>query len=407
MAFDFASGFRPGLPAPAQKWNGFAHFDFTGGHNDADSMPVEGLRRALDAVLAREGRTLATYGLESGPQGYRPLREFLVAALRNRAGIECNADEILITSGSLQALDLINQVFVAPGDTVLIEEATYGGAITRLQRLGANIVGVPLDEGGIDVAALSRILGGLKANGVKPKFIYTIPTVQNPTGSVMPLERRKALLALAREYDVPIFEDDCYADLVFDGKKRPPAIQAIDEDGRVVYCGSFSKSIAPALRVGFIVAPWAVMSRILALKTDAGTGALEQMAVAAFAAEQFDAHVDRLTAALTKKRDAIVAALEKEFGTAAEFTVPAGGIFIWVRIPERVDTSALAAAAAKEGVQINPGAEWSVNPVEGKRSFRLCFAHPSVETIAEGVAKLAEICHREFGLPERGGNVRR
>src|SRR5690606_27516062 len=140
--------------------------------------------------LKREGHTLATYGLNSGPQGYRPLREAVADLLQSRAGMPCSADEVLITSGSLQALDLVNAVFLQPGDTVVIEEATYGGTMTRLKALGVNYVGVALDGDGIRIDSLRSVLGGLKDRGVKPKFIYTIPTVQNPTASVMPTERR-------------------------------------------------------------------------------------------------------------------------------------------------------------------------------------------------------------------------
>ncbi len=181
-----------------------------------------------------------------------------------------SADDVLIVSGSLQALDLVNAVFVGEGDTVIVEEATYQGAISRLQRLGANVVGAPLDDGGIRMDSLDAILSDLKSKGVTPKYIYTVPTVQNPTGSVMTEDRRLELLHLARAYDTAIFEDDCYADLTFDGT-RPRSIRALDDGGQqVVYCGSFSKTIAPALRLGFLVADWPLMSRILPMKTDAG-----------------------------------------------------------------------------------------------------------------------------------------
>src|ERR1700731_1813510 len=146
-SFDFAPLLRPGLPPPATKWRGFPKYNFIGGNNDAEQLPVEGLIAAATAVLRREGPTLATYGLASGPLGYRALRAFLVAKLRRGAGISCTEDEILITSGSLQAIDLVNGVLLAPGDTVLIEQETYQGALTRLARLGVKAVGIPLDEG--------------------------------------------------------------------------------------------------------------------------------------------------------------------------------------------------------------------------------------------------------------------
>lgn len=406
MAFDYGSVLRADLPPPAVRWTGFPPYNFIGGHNDADQVPVEAFVAAARSVLEREGRTLATYGLASGPQGYRPLRAFLAASLNARTGMRVSDDDVLIVSGSLQALDLVNAVLLAPGDTVIVEEATYQGTLQRLDRLKVRHPGVPLDGDGIRMDALGAILERLKDAGIRPKYIYTIPTVQNPTGSVMPEGRRLELLRLARAYGVPVFEDDCYADLTFDGR-RPKAIRALDDRGQVIYCGSFSKTVAPALRVGYVVAEWPVLSRMLAMKHDAGSGALEQMVLAEYCAAHFDAHVTELRGVLKEKCDAMMEALKAEFGTAAEFAAPGGGIFLWVRLPEAVDTTELAAAALAEGVTLNPGAEWCADPGTGRRWLRLCFAHPSIDTIRDGLARLADICHREFGVPVRSGNVSR
>lgn len=406
MGFDFSAVLRDDLPAPAARWNGFPKYNFVGGHNDAENVPVDDLVAAANAVLKREGATLATYGLNSGPQGYKPLREFVAAKLKSRAQMSVHPDDILIVSGSLQALDLVNAVLLKPGDTVLVEEVCYGGALTRLKKLGVNYIGVEVDGEGMRMDRLAEALEQLKGKGIQPKYIYTIPTVQNPSGSVMPRERRLEMLRLSSEYGVPIFEDDCYADLLW-GCERPAAIQALDSDNRVIYCGSFSKSIAPALRVGYVVADWAVLGRMLAMKNDAGTGALEQMVLAEYCRDHFQQHVTALTEVLHGKCDAIVEALETQFGTSAEFSLPQGGIFIWVTLPAAVDTSKLAQAAIAEGVALNPGAEWSADAEDGRRRLRLCFGHPPVEVIREGVAKLADICHREFGVPLRSANVER
>ena len=406
MAFDYTSFFRHDLPASAVKWNGFPRYNFVGGHNDSDHVPVEKLAEAARDVLRREGRTLATYRLESGPQGHIGLRRFIAAKLKARAGLPCAADDILVTTGSLQVLDLVNAAFIEPGDIVIVEADCYAGTLSRLKAAGAHHVGVDLDDHGMRMDHLASVLEDLKARGTRPKFLYTIPTVQNPTGTVLPKERRLELLRLAAAYDIPVFEDDCYADLLWEGE-RPPAIRALDEDGRVIYCGSFSKSIAPALRVGYAVAEWPVLSRLLALKDDAGSGALEQMTLAAFDVEGFDEHVTALQRGLKEKCEVMMSALDEHFGTSATFKAPKGGIFIWVTLPDAVDTSALAEAAAKEGVTLNPGAEWSADPATGRRKLRLCFANPSKERIREGVARLAEICHRETGIPSRSANIQR
>src|SRR5882672_2029452 len=189
-SFDFVPLIPAGLPPPAARWTGRVKYDFTGGNNDADRLPLDGLIAAADAVLRREGRTLSTYGLNSGPQGYRALREFLVAKLKADAGIACTADDILVTSGSLQALDLVNGTLLAQGDTVIIEQDCYQGSINRLVRLGVNMIGIPLDQDGMRIDLLANALDDLKRRGARAKYIYTIPTVQNPTGSILPEARR-------------------------------------------------------------------------------------------------------------------------------------------------------------------------------------------------------------------------
>ena len=397
---EYAKLFRKDLPPAAAKWSGFPKYNFVGGHNDADSVPVEGLIAAAQKVLKREGKTLSTYGLNSGPLGYRPLREYIARKLGEDAGIACSADQVLITSGSLQGLDLVNQVLVSPGDTVIVEQMTYGGAITRLQRAGANIIGVPVDEDGLSDSALEVSLAELKARGVRPKYIYTIPTVQNPTATVMSEGRRRAILKIAGTYGVPVFEDECYSDLVWGGA-RPQAMRGMAGDDRVIHIGSFSKSIAPALRLGYLVADWPVMSRILAIKSDGGSGAIEQMVLAEYCNEHFDTHIQALRKTLRRKAEVLMESLSAQFGPAAQFDDPAGGIFLWVRLPDTVDTSRLFLLASQSGVAINPGAEWMTDAVDGQRRLRLCFAHPDEQTIRDGVARLAEVCHREFGVPVR------
>jgi 2-aminoadipate transaminase len=404
--FDFAPLLAAGLPPPAAKWNGFAKYNFIGGHNDADQVPLDALVEAANDVLTREGRNLATYGLASGPQGYRPLREFLAQKLKRTAGMSCAADEILITSGSLQALDLVNGILLNRGDTIITEAATYQGALNRWTRLGINAVGIPLDGEGIRMDALATALADLKRRGVQPKYIYTIPTVQNPTGTILSEARRLELLRLAGEYGVPIFEDDCYADLIWDGK-RPPALHAMSKNASVIHIGSFSKSIAPALRVGYIVAEWALLSRMLAIKTDAGSGALEQMVLGEFCPKHFGTHVPELTRGLRAKLETLMDALNEQFGTAAEFDDPKGGIFLWVKLPDEVDTLKLYQPALAAGVAINPGPEWSTDKSYGKSRTRLCFANASHDAIRAGIAALAEVCRCEFGVPARIANVER
>jgi 2-aminoadipate transaminase len=406
MAFDFTPLFAADLPPPAARWTGWAKYNFTFGNNDPEGLAIEDLKAAASAALTRDGRRLADYRLLTGPQGFTPLREFLVKKLKRDAGIACAADDILITSGSLQGLDLVNAALTERGDTVICERDCYEGTLNRYYRRGLNVVAIPLDEGGMRMDALEQALAELKGKGVRPKFIYTIPTVQNPTGTVLDEDRRRTLLALAERYAVPIFEDDCYADLTWTGA-RPPALYATSKSQNVIHIGSFSKTIAPALRIGFLVAPWAVMSRILPLKTDAGSAGLEQIVLTEYCEAHFAEHVPQLRKRFQAKLDTLVAALNEQFGTAAEFDYPPGGIFLWVKLPDNVDTMKLRSEALAAGVQINPGPEWCHDKTYSKSRMRLCFASPTHEEIREGIAVLADVCRKEFGVPARSANIER
>ncbi len=410
MGFEINTLFRKGLPPVAARFSGYPKYNFVGGHNDNDGIPVDDFVAAITRSLKNEGKNLATYGLLNGFQGYLPLREHIAERLDRTAGMKDGAENVLMTSGSLQALELVNDLLLSPGDVVIAEEACYVGALGRFARAGVTCRGVRMDENGMDMDHLADILSEQKVAGNPVKFIYTIPTVQNPTATVLPLERRKRMLELATQYECAILEDDCYADLLWEGE-RPPAIRALDNaaegEGRVIYCGSFSKTLAPALRVGYIIADWPVLSQMLSLKTDSGSPALEQLMLAEYCPTHFDDHVSMMKNILKDKCDTMISALEENFGSSAEFSRPKGGIFIWIKLPEKVNTTLLAEAAAKEGIALNPGAIWTTNAEANLNRFRICFGHPDHDTIREGVARLADICHQEFGVPQHSSNTTR
>ncbi len=316
--FAYSNLFARNLPAPAARTHSrLSEYNFIGGHNDPTLIPIEGLIAATTAALKKEGSKLAMYTAAQGSQGHLGLREFVRTKAKIR-GIDCSTDDILMPAGSGQGIDLINAVLLEPGDTVIVEEFSYGGAINKLKREGQKIVAAPLDEDGIRIDALANILKDLKGKGIAPKYIYhTIPTIQNPTGSIMPLDRRQQLLKVAIEYGVPIFEDECYADLIWGGTVAPPAIYSMDRD-HVIHIGSFSKTLAPALRLGYCIADWKFMSQMIACRSDSGSGVLEQMVVAEYFSQHFGDHVDELSETLKGKLDTMVEALEREFGTAVE-----------------------------------------------------------------------------------------
>ncbi len=404
IAFAYDHLFNPDLPAPAARFGGHPKFNFIGGHNDPVHIPSAELAAAADAVIRREGDKLAMYNLGLGPMGFPGLREFVADKLVRHRGVKTTAEDVLITTGSGQGIDLVSQLLLVPGDTVLLEEFCYAGAISRFRKLGANVIALPLDDDGIKVDALAGILADLKAKGVTPKFLYTIPTIQNPTGSILPLDRRHAILALAKQYGFPIFEDECYADLLWQGG-APAAFYGL-APSQVIHIGSFSKSLAPALRVGYAVADWSVLSRLVACKTDGGTGALDQMVIAEYFSRHFDDHIAKLSKVLEDKLDTMFEAVETAFGTSMQVVRPKGGIFLWMKLPESVDVRTLIKPAAAAGIVFNPGPEWAVNGAEATPYLRLCFALPSKETIRDGVAAFARVCHDVTGIPAQSGNVK-
>ena len=393
--FDFAPLLPPGLPAPAAKWTGLPKYNFTGGNNDADQVPVDGLIAAATAVLRREGPTLATYGLASGPQGYRPLREFLVAKLKRDAGIVCTADDILIISGSLQALDLVNGALLARGDTVHHRAGDLSGL--------AQPADAARRQGGRHPARPRRHAHGRagrarsptsSASGITAEIHLHDPDRAEPdrhhhAGGA---PRRTAASSPA-QYGVPIFEDDCYADLIWDGK-RPPALYAMSHDRR-------RHPYRLVLEVDRAGAAGRLHRRALGRCCRACWRSRPMPAPARssrwcwrnIARRISPTHVPALTRGLRAKLDTLMEALNEQFGTAAEFDDPKGGIFLWVKLPDNVDTLKLyqAALAGRRRDQSGTGMvdRQGLQPAAGCGC-----ASPARRTseIREGVAVLAEVC---------------
>ena len=387
---DYSTLFNKNLPSPSGKWQGHPKYNFIGGHSDPDLVPMNEFIESAANVFKGDPRNIAMYNFEGGPQGILSLRNFLVSKLSAERGIDITSEEILITSGSGQAIELINEILLDEGDTVIVESFTFSGALSYLRRRGVNFVGVDLDENGIQMDQLENILADLKVKGIRPKYIYTIPTLQNPTGTVMTMERRHRLLDLSEEYGVPIFEDECYADLIFEGEYEK-AIKGLDDSNRVLHIGSFSKSLGPGLRLGYVVASWDVMSRLISRKTDAGTGVMDQMIVGDYFSKHYDEHIQDMRGALKRKCNVLSAALREHFGPLVDFEEPRGGMYLWVKLPPGIDSRDLVQTALDEGIAYNPGPDWSANPNAAANYIRLCFALPSEQEIWEGIEKLAKV----------------
>lgn len=389
---DYSTLFNKDLSSPSGKWQGHPKYNFIGGHSDPDLVPMDSFIESATNVFKGDARNIAMYNFDGGPQGVLSLRSFLVEKLATERGIHVTTEDILITSGSGQGIELINEILLDEGDTVIVESFTFAGALSNLRRRGVNFVGVDVDESGIRMDHLKDILGNLKKNGIRPKYIYTIPTLQNPTGTVMTMERRYQLITLSEEYEVPIFEDECYADLIFEGECEK-AIRSLDDSNRVLHIGSFSKSLGPGLRLGYVVASWDVMSRLISRKSDAGTGVMDQMIVGDYFSNHYDEHILDMRSALKRKCDVLSAALREHFGPLVDFEEPRGGMYLWVKLPLGIDSRDMVQTALAEGVAYNPGPDWSADPDAAANYIRLCFALPSENEIREGIEKLAKVFH--------------
>ena len=388
-ALDYSTLFSKDLPPAARRGQGHPKYNFIGGHHDPELQPMEQFIESAANVFRGDPRNISTYSFD-GPQGILPLRSFLVQKLADHRDIHVTPEEVLITSGSGQAIELMNEILLEEGDTVIVESFSFAGALTYLRRRKVNIIGVDVDRDGMRMDQLEQALQVLKGKGTRPKYIYTIPTLQNPTGAVMTMERRQKLLSLSEEYGVPIFEDECYADLIFEGEYEN-SIRSLDDSNRVLHIGSFSKSLGPGIRLGYVVASWDVMSRLLSRKTDGGTGVMDQMIVGDYFTNHYEEHIQNVRSGLRRKMDALAAALREHFGPTIEFEIPRGGMYLWVKLPSGVDSRKLVEPALREGVAFNPGPDWSADPEAATNYIRLCFALPSEAEIWEGVEKMAQV----------------
>ncbi|RPI32901.1 MAG: PLP-dependent aminotransferase family protein, partial [Chloroflexota bacterium] len=313
-------------------------------------------------------------------------------------GIQTHPDHILVTSGSQQALALVSQILLEPGDVVLVENPTYNLALDLFRALELKIVGVPIDEHGMQVELLEPLLQQLH-----PRLIYTIPNFQNPSGASMSGTRRRQLIALADRYNIPILEDDFAGDLRYDGRAQP-AIKALDPGGRVIYTGTFSKMLMPGLRVGFLVTEGPVLRRLVEFKrvTDLTTSTLMQRTLDVYVTVgRYQAHLRRSGRLYRQRRDAMLAAIRRYLPSGIHTDPPQGGLFIWLRLPENLSALGLLPLTAEEGVEYAPGARFFANPTDGESFLRLNFATQTPEDIETGIRRLGIAIERLI-LKNRG-----
>ena len=371
-------------------------YDFAVAYPDPDSIPLAGLIDGLKQAFEEEGGDLAIY---AHPQGYTPLREYVANKLARDRDIHVSADDIILGDGSGQPIHMILETLVDPGDVLLTEDFVYGGTLSQMRRFRADIRGVACDEEGMLPDALEAAIQQADSEGKRPKLIYTVPTFQNPQGWTMSLPRRKAMVALSQQYDVPILEDDCYVDLRYDGSDVT-SLHALDGTGRVMYVASFSKTIAPGLRLGYMTAPPELLARVLGAKSGGSVNTMASFAVHRYSTGELHSHIEEINDILREKRDAIVSALDEHFsGTGATWSRPQGGLFIWLTLPEGVDMVALRDKVLESAdVGYLPGTVFAPDGVSGKNCARLCFGYNSPAEIKEGIKRLAEALRKERAL---------
>jgi DNA-binding transcriptional MocR family regulator len=358
---------------------------FAGGLPAPELFPVPEIQAAATAALEHEGCRVLQY---STTEGDPRLREIIAARMNRTRGTRQTADEVLVTVGSQQGLDLTGKLFLDAGDVVLCESPTYIGAIQAFRVFQPRFVEVPTDDGGMIITELERHL----AAEPRARVIYVVPDFQNPSGRRWPLARRQALLEVAARYPVVVVEDSPYAELCFDGPPLP-AIQSLDARSQVVYLGTFSKTFCPGLRLGWVAAPRELVEKYVLLKqgADLHTSTLPQRLLQLYLdRHDFDANIERIRILYRGRRDTMLAAMDRHFPPGIRYTRPQGGLFLWVELPERLNARDLLAACLAENVAFVPGGAFFPNGGH-ENTIRLNFSNMPDERIREGIRRLARV----------------
>ncbi|MEA3423937.1 MAG: PLP-dependent aminotransferase family protein [Bacillota bacterium] len=357
---------------------------FAGGLPAPELFPIEEMKKVSVKVLEDMGKEALQY---SATEGYKPLREKIVKRME-KVEIETTPDEILVTSGSQQGLDFCGKVFLNPDDVVIVESPSYLGAINAFKAYQCKFVEVPTDDHGMIMSELDRILAVTE----NVKFIYVIPDFQNPTGRTWPVDRRKEFIKIANKYDIPVVEDNPYGELRFEGE-IPPSLKSFDDDGRVIFLGTFSKTFTPGLRMGWVNAREDILEKFILVKqsADLQTNSMTQRELSVFMdMYDFDAHIEKIKDAYRKRRDIMMKTMEETFPENVHWTYPEGGLFTWVVFPEHINARELMAEAIKKNVACVPGGSFFPNGGH-ENAIRVNYSNMPEDKIVEGIKRLAEV----------------
>jgi len=366
---------------------------FAGGLPNPNSFPIDELHKTIDYVLKEHGKTALQYGTT---QGLHDLREQIAERARKES-IDVDADNIIITSGSQQALDTVGKMFLNPGDTALVGLPTYLGGINAFRSYESNLTGIPLDEDGMRMDVLEDTIKSLLKEDITPKFIYIVPTFQNPAGVIMPESRRKKLVDIANEYDLIIVEDDPYQKLSYDSSFVKP-VKAFDDEGRVIFMSTFSKILSPGFRLAWTIASEELTRKMVICKQalDLCTNTFTQFIASDFIRRgSLDLHIMKICEMYKPKRDMMIEAMKRYFPEGYVCYKPKGGMFAWVTLPEGIDTEIMFLDAIKKKVAYVHGKAFHVDG-GGERSMRLNFSYSSNEQIEVGMKRLGEVAKEKL-----------
>jgi len=361
---------------------------FAGGLPNPKAFPVEDIREIVNKLMDENGPNTLQYGTTQGLEEFREE----IARFVGHMGIETDAEQVLITVGSQQALDIVGKVFIDRGDVAIVGLPTYLGAINAFYAYGANMVGVPLDEHGMKVDVLEETIKKLKADGKRVKLIYTVPTFQNPAGVELSEERRKRMLELAMEHDILVVEDEPYSLLRFEGEPLKP-LKHYDTEGYVVYLGTFSKILAPGFRLAYVIAPDSLSNKMEMAKQsmDLCTPPFTQHIAYHYIRNGYmKKHIPRIIEMYRRKRDIMLDAMDEHFPDGCSWTRPRGGMFLWAELPKHISTVEMFDDAVKEKVAYVHGQAFHVDG-GGTNAMRLNFTNASDDNIAEGIRRLAKV----------------
>ena len=360
---------------------------FAGGLPGAEAFPVSELRKIINSAISQHGSTLFQYGTT---EGYPPLREAISRLLETVYGMSVHYDDVMVTSVSQQALYLLCKVLVNPGDVVITENPTYVGALNTFRSFMADIRPVDINGQGMDMSALECMITDLTERGKKPRFIYTIPSIHNPTGVTMEIIRRHILYEIAAKYDLLIVEDDPYGMIRYDGLKVPP-VKKLDSEGRVLYLGSFSKTVSPGLRTGWLAGQADVIRKCVIAKQgeDTCSGTLSQFVINDFITNgDIYMQIERVKQIYSKKRDIMTGCIDALIPSAS-YNLPQGGLFLWVTLSGIADTSHLLKKTLDKKVAFVPGEAFYPGG-ETQSTMRLNFSYPACDDIERGINSIAE-----------------